>query len=246
MTYSGKWTKPSTITKVEPPTEKGMHYGIGYVGGGFGFSREYGVVPKVGDTLELNLANFSEVRGVRINGQTIFHTSDEDAAEKQRKETEQFNQRQKQIATEEKAQNEAEIAALPPALQAWINRLRSKTENYWWESQPYDLFCAKEAHKLLQHFKTHEELSKFAALTHKEQVEAIGWSDEHSGHTFGQSVALARLMLTEPRYVKFFHSGMAAIISCKEVGCHPLTAEEEAELDAIRKEAADAEKTPEA
>lgn len=231
-TYSGKWQGENEVTDVQSD-ERG--YSVSSGGMGFFFAKHWGVEPKVGDKVELNTVGFSEIRGVRINGQQIYLKTDAEA-EAEHEEWKKEREREQRAEFErDREKLDAQYEALPEAIRARITRLRTKKDTFRWEMEPYELFLSTEAAKIAAALKTPDEVVDFAKADIERQRELVPSLDyqEHSGNTFGFACKIAHMFLLKPGAVKFMHGAFAPIAGCDGVGCHPLTEAEEAEVAAL-------------
>ncbi len=205
------------ITEV---TESDEHYGISTDQSlGFGLSKEYGVIPKVGDKIVLHCHQGSMVRGLDLNGETVYYKSDEQL-ERERKEWLENNEKEKQEAFEKnKTEMDADYEALPDNFKKRIDRFRDNNPRFRIAFEHYELFCCKEALKIAAVCKTVEEVKKFRDLDIEAQKETI--SDGHSGNTFGCACILAQLHLESPELVSRIHGAMSPLVGSKEYGDIP-------------------------
>ncbi len=201
-------------------TEDKTHFMIDIDGSGsFCLSKEYEVVPKVGDKVALHTVNGSTVRGVDINNEKIFYKSDADL-EAERNEW-LINYDKEKLATFEKnkAQLDADYESLPENFKKRIDRFRKNNPKFRVEYEGYEMFCCKEALKITAVCKTTADITKFHALNYEGQLEMVPTlSDGHSGNTFGFACALARFQIECPDKVFEIHGSLSVLVGSEAFG----------------------------
>lgn len=157
-------------------------------------------VPQAGDVLTLwgenpiGLGNMH--RGKAINGVVIsYQTEAERRAEWARWQRERDTRRRAEYEAK-KDDIHRRIDALPEPFLSRMRYFQRKHEPEWWEAEESELFCCEQALTLTRCFSTVGELDAFKAMPYKDQNAACpGLSDQHSGSTFGWTVAMARAVL---------------------------------------------------
>ena len=117
--------------------------------------------------------------------------------------------------------NDAKIAALPVEFQQRIERFRAGNPDFWWDHQPYELFCCEEAMKIADAMKDRpEDLRGFGQLSWEQQKILVPTlSGDHSGNTFGTAVKLAYWYLTNRVNVVREHGALTPLVGCESYGC---------------------------
>jgi hypothetical protein len=252
-TFSGEWWEKETITSVEKQDD---WYIIGIKGSGFGLKVSHGVEPKVGDTVELYGEGFGRpIDGVRINGNVVFQNSDEQIKINWDNEKKKSAEEKQKKFDENKAELDKTYDALPPEFKVRLDRLRAKRPGFRVDHEAYELFVCKDAVKIAVALRVmyptgdalfgnekdkffNDVLKKFYDLKTEEQKQAISDLDyeNHSMNTFGAACKMAHLYIIAPKMVKYLHGSMATLTGCDGFGCHPLTDEEEVEMNSFVKE----------
>ncbi len=209
----------------ELPLEEVKREGDGYVlkrDGWSLFIADPGFEPEAGQMARFYGRGIGyTVRGVVIDGKVCrYQTAAEERAAFDK---EMADRRAQQIAeaTAKAAENDARIAALPLAFQKRFERFRAGNPDFWFEHQPYELFCCEEAMKIAAALKDRpEDVPAFAKLDWKQQKQLVPTlSDEHSGNTFGMACRLAHWHLTRPENVSREHGALAVLVGCESYGC---------------------------
>lgn len=201
--------------------------------GCIGIENELGARPFVaGDTLRLFGRGFGYVvRGIGLveNGELTalyrYRTEEEEVAH-HKKEVEETHNRKKKEWEANKEKTALEIKAMPEPFQKRIEFFM-RNPDWGWENGPYEIFCCKEAIKIIAVLKTPEEAQAFHKLDWEEQRKVVPDLDynNHSGNTFGASVNLAHVYLTFPEDLYKFHGALCPLMGCKEYGCWASTEE---------------------
>lgn len=134
----------------------------------------------------------------------------------------------------------ADVATLPQPFQDRIQGFLERRKNWGAEVGSYELFCCQEAIKTAAWLKEHhidganwgEEVKAFYDLPPEKHREA-GLSNEHSSNTFGASLKLATMYLTQPPDVVVkMHGALCPLTGCDNYGCWASTEEAKAEKQA--------------
>lgn len=187
-------------------------------------SREYGVVPKVGDdfTVHTKGGTFGTIRGMDLNGVPVFWKTDEEL------ETERLNwlKKNEEDKREGFAKNkdvmDAQYNALPKCFQERIDRFRVNNTRFRIDYEAYELFCCEEAVVIANSCKTSKSVEEFQSKGWDEQRKQIPkLSNEHSGNTFAAACALAYMYLDEPKNVPKMHGALSVMVGSEEYGDIP-------------------------
>lgn len=235
MSEIAHWIEGEKVTEVRE-SEHGWQVALN--GSGFILKKEHEREPLVGDEVELKLAYGCEICGVRINGETVFDKSDDEIKEDKKEQGRQIQIDQISRFQKNKTQLDEAFATLPPEFQRWIARLRSKTSDYRWQYEEYDMTVALDAVKIANRFKGDiEGVKKFHELDWTQQKEMIpDLFDGHSGNSFTHAIQYAVIYMKTPKWIPFAHGALTPLVGCEGYGCHPLTPEEEQEVNALKVE----------
>jgi len=182
---------------------RGGYVTIEWEGGGISLPIVGGIIPKVGQHLELFGSLGFQVRGARIDGEVLYWRDEE----MERQHHEQWKARYKaglrrKWESELRAQCEADFEKLPEPLKKRIAKFRADKPDTRWEWEPYEMFATVEAARIAEHYQKsgRSEITYPAGfdgfcdlwdeLTKKEVV-----SREHTNNTFGGAVGIARWLL---------------------------------------------------
>lgn len=214
-------SKKGVIKKVE---EDKTHFYIDIEGSwSFSLSKEYGAIPKIGDTITLHTVNFSTVRGVEINGKQVFYKSDKQLEQEHKEWCENYKKEKQEAFEKDKAQMDFDYESLPKNFKKRIDRFRTNNPNFRVDFEKYELFCCKEALKIASVCKTQEDVKKFHDLGFDEQIKILPTlSDGHSGNTFGCACMLAKLQLDFPERIHEMHGSLSPLVGSKDFGDIPV------------------------
>ena len=177
-----------------------------------GLKKKYGVKPKVGDKLTVHTkgSSFGTIRGMDLNGETIFWKTDEEL-ESDRVEWLRKNEEDKQQKFKENvAEMDEKYNKLPDFFKKRIDRFRANNNRFRIDYESYEVFCCEQAVLIAEACKTKDW---------KEQLEQVeGLSDGHSGNTFGCSCILAYLYLDNPENVVKVHGALSPLVGSEEYG----------------------------
>jgi len=187
---------------------------------GFGLEEKHGFEPKVGDLVTLHTVRGSTVRGVDINGSSVFYKTDEQL-EQERKEWLENNEKEKQASfVKNKAKMDSDYDGLPAVFRQRIDKFRNANPRFRIDYEGYELFCCMEAVNIANGVKTKEALDDFCKLDYEQQKEIVPeLSDGHSGNTFGSACRLAYWYLTKPDNVAKEHGALTPLVGCDAYGC---------------------------
>lgn len=219
----------------------------------------HGIQPKAGDTARLYGKGFGYVvRGVDINGAEAFYRTEEQQEAEGKRQAEEADEKRRAEFERDRPRLDKQYAALPPAFQARVDRFRRNAPEFRWRMERYELLCCSQAVVIAnrlrgadlrdqvphipdwaqKHVKGREgdPFAVFANLPFERQKALVPELDEgHSGNSFGCSVMLARIYAEDPNHaaIRFGHGALCPLVGCADYGCHPFTADEEAELKAF-------------
>lgn len=161
------------------------------------------------------------VRGVVIDGRVVRYETADEHERQARNAIEDRQAKQRAEAEASRAVNDARIAALPVEFQQRIERFRAGNPDFWWDHQPYELFCCEEAIKIAEALKDRpNDVPAFAKLDWQQQKQLVPTLDDgHSGNTFGSAVRLAHWYLTNRENVVLEHGALTPLVGCEAYGC---------------------------
>jgi len=190
--------------------------------------KEYGVVPKKGQLLEIYGGHGYPVRGVVIDGEVAYYLTPEEEHERHKAWVEEKNKEDKEKFEKNKETLDAQYDALPEVFQKRLDKFRTNNPDFRWKFEDYEMFTCRQAVVIAEHFKNAEEIEGWWKLDWGEQKKLVPeLSDQHSGNTFGMAVKLAIFYLDCPENVIKLHGALAPLVGSAEYGCIPRTEEEE-------------------
>lgn len=193
----------------------------------FGLSAEYGVAPKKGDEVTLHTKNWSNIRGLDLNGQKVFYKSDEDLEREHKQYVEEKEQKDKEVFARDKADLDAKYEALPECFKKRIDKFRNNNPDFRWKYESYEMFCCTQAVAIAEELKTslpgkEEEFEKAAKSWDMKVLKKFipSLSEEHSNNTYGCAMKLGQMYYhgQEDNIIKL-HGALAPLVGSKEYGC---------------------------
>jgi hypothetical protein len=188
------------VSKPKFKVEKGMK--VRFYGKGFGYT----------------------VRGVAIEDKNdklkiIYYRTPKEAEQNHQKYYRNEDKKKQKKFEENKEAMDKEYESLPELFRKRIDRFRSGNSNFRRDFEGYEMFCCKEAIKIANALKTEDNIRKWKDLNYDEQKKLVDIEDGHSGNTFGCSVTLAILYVSNPEFIIQSHGALATLVGCKEYGC---------------------------
>lgn len=180
----------------------------------FGLSKEYGITPKVGDIGYLYTINFSEVRGLRLNGELIFYKTDAQLKAERKKWIDENNRKKLEDFENNKDGLDNDYNSLPNIFKARIDRFRSNNSTFRVDFESYEMFCCVEAMKIVKACNKPEDVD----LIKNSSIDIGLDMRNHSGNTFGFACALARAYLTDLSLFMRIPGAMAPLVGSEEYG----------------------------
>lgn len=95
---------------------------------GFCIFKKYDVTPKVGDIVTLHTKRFSFIRGMDINGVSLFYKTDEQLEEDRLEWLRQDEERKQKEFDENKAKMDEQYNVLPDCFKKRIDRFRENNQ----------------------------------------------------------------------------------------------------------------------
>jgi hypothetical protein len=219
-TYSGNWRSEGKITDVMD-RDDGFFQISTDRSTGFMFEKSFGIVPRIGDTVEMRGELGARIGGIRIAGKVVYNKSDEQLAEEHRNFCENQERENRAKFEREREDMDRRYAALPEVFRRRIDKFRANNPDFRWEYEGYELFCCEEAVKIATALKMPEAIEKFSKLSWEGQRGLVDISTDHSGNTFGCAVKLAYYYLANPENVVKMYGALAPLVGSEEYGCVP-------------------------
>jgi len=187
---------------------------------GLGVKKKYGITPKIGDTITIYSKNiFGIIRGIDINGQSLFYKTDEELEAHRIRESEKYKQKQIDDFEKNKSNLDAQYSDLPQIFKDRIDRFRVNNPNFRVEFESYEMFCCTEALKIAEALKTVSEVKSFYEKPFDQQIKLVPTLDNgHSGNTFGCACQLAGIYLEAPEYISKVHGSLSALVGSEAFG----------------------------
>jgi len=220
----------TAVTEVHSHEE---HWSLSFKGSGWSLPKSYGYEPKVGDLVRLRLVQGSKVAACYINGQKIFDKTPEELDAEHKAMVAQMDADKLAAYEKEKPDLDRRFAALPELFQIRIQKFRDNNPSFRWNYESYEMFCCEEALKIAQALGAQDRhplepvdlletrFKAFQDLDFAEQKKLTGFSDGHSGNTFGIAVHLAYLYLKTPENVPKMHGALAPLVGSQAYGDVP-------------------------
>jgi hypothetical protein len=182
-----------------------------------------GFIPKTGMTVRFYGKGFGHsVRGIDIDGHTMYYRTPEQAEEDYKEMCKQFDKDKKDSFKKDKKKLDKDYDSLPDLFKQRIDKFRKNNPNFRWEYESYEMFCCKEAVKIANALKTVDAVQKWKDLDWEEQRKLVDINDGHSGNTFSCSISLACLYLSQkPEDVVRQYGALAPLVGSKNYGCVP-------------------------
>lgn len=159
-----------------------------------------GVVPRPGDIIRIYGGCGFPIHGMALNGQLLFWLTPAEREAERREMLANMKREREERFELSKDRLDQRYDSLPDPLKRRIARFRQEDPKFRVESEDYEMFCCAQAAIMAdwarQFTYPEAELRRWARLDYREQVAAMpGFSDDHSGNTFGGSVGLAIALL---------------------------------------------------
>lgn len=162
------------------------------------------------------------VRGLFVDGKKVFYRTDaEESQRKERMKRERLEKMNREFPTV-RENLEARIAKLPEAFQERIRGFTERLPDWLMLFGQYEVFCLECAVALVKHCKTLEGLKEFHALQTDDMEKALPELriSEHTGNTFGFSMAMASLLVAnQDRAIYLAHGALCPLTGCEDYGC---------------------------
>ncbi len=184
----------------------------------FSLSKEYKIVPEVGDIARVYIKNGSTVRGLDLNGIFVFYKTDEQLEQEHEIWCENYEKEKKERFEKEKSQLDQDYESLPDVFKKRIDKFRKNNPKFRADYEAYEMFCCKEAIKIANALKTSEAIQKFHDLSWEEQIKLVDIDKEHSGNTFGCACVLALAYLDAPERIIDARGSLSPLVGSKEFG----------------------------
>lgn len=209
-----------TVEKVEGNNEDGwvLHFREGTC---FLCPKESPIEPRPGMKARLFGKGFGcVVRGLSLDGVSVYYrTEDEDRIKHEEEVAERKRQRREEFE-QDRENRDARFAALPEIFRKRIEKFRRNNPEFRWEYEPYEMFCCEEAVVIANALRSPEAVKDFAGKQYEEQKALVpNLGEGHSGNTFGCTVRLAYLYLSDAEAVEKMYGALAPLVGSEEYGC---------------------------
>lgn len=152
--------------------------------------------PQVGDTLRVYGHLGQEIQGQVLNGTVLWYRTPAQREMRRRRDLEDLYAQRDRRFTIEQTYLDMRYARLPKPFQARLDRFRAEKPTFREESESYESFCLEQAAILANYFGDVDAITAWAALPSDEQEDPPGFEGgQHSGNTFGASIAFAKALL---------------------------------------------------
>jgi hypothetical protein len=200
---------------IERVIEEEDGYDIGYNSGGFFFSKEHNVVPKVGDSICVYMYNGARIRGVDLNGKSVYYKTDQQLDDDHKKWCENYKKEQEEEFKKNEAKLDAMYDELPDLFKTRIDNFRKNNPKFRVEYEHYELFCCQQAVLIANTLKTPQAVRDFGETDDRWSL-VPDLDKGHSGNTMGMATYLAYWYLTQPEAVNQIPGSLAPLVGSKE------------------------------
>jgi hypothetical protein len=190
-------------------------FDIGFNSGGFVMSSKYKVIPKVGDSICVYTHRGCTVRGVDLNGKTVYYKTDQQLEDDHKKWCEKYErEKQKKFKKNQKAMDKM-YDELPPEFQQRIDTFRKNNPKFRTDYEHYELFCCQQAVLIANTLKTPEKVREWSESDNK-WVLVPDLDKGHSGNTLDMATHLAYWYLQQPEAIARIHGSLSALVGSRE------------------------------
>lgn len=175
-------------------------YSLGAGSMGWNLSSEYGVEPKVGDTVRVYGHFGRPIVGQDLNGEPLYYKTEREREFDHAKMRLEFEQRDAERFEERRADLDAAYDGLPDPFQKRLDRFRAEDPTFRYSSEGYESFILVEAAKIAEALPV-ERIAEIRAIedwkerSEAEKVVTTLDTGAHSGNTWGAAWAFAERLL---------------------------------------------------
>lgn len=207
-------------------------------GWSFWVPKDSGIVPHVGDMARFYGQGIGRpVRGLLINGQTVFYRTPEEFREYQKQQSREYEDKKRRDYAVAKSRLDLDYDDLPREFQRRLDMFRTNNPEFRVQHEAYEMSVCKDAVRIAAVCKTPDAVVAFGKLDWEQQkLEVPNLSDGHSGNSFGCAVFLARCYLTDPKLVEVQHGALCPLVGCSDYGCVPVSADDSKQTKSTRPE----------
>jgi predicted secreted acid phosphatase len=185
----------------------------------FIIKKKYNVIPKIGDNVVLHTKNFSLIRGIELNGVSLFYKTDQDLEEDHKKFVKKLNDEKIEKFKKNRSILNEKYNNLPSIFKTRINKFRKNNPYFRVEFEQAEMFVIEQAIEVLKVIKDVDKLQEFADLDFKKQKKLVPNIDSgHSGNTFGITMKLAYWYLKDINSVPKVPGAMEYLVGSKDYG----------------------------
>ena len=200
----------------------------------FALEKKFNCEPKVGDRIKLRVSAPSNayLLGVMINDVVVWNRFDQEDQEIKDKRKAEHEENLKARFERIQKQLDHDVFVLPAQFQRKIQRLRDNNPDFRWRYEEFEVFCMREAIKIISKLQTIDLIQKFIETKDvnvlKKMVPNLKWK-QYFGNALAVASSYAFFYSTNPRLFHLSHGAMADVYGCKNYGCLPATEAEIAE-----------------
>lgn len=160
------------------------------------------------------------VRGITVNGLTLFYRTEEEEQQRHREWCDEENQKKQAELDATREDRDRRWSALPQVFQDRFKRFDEGNPLFRRDFESYELFVCEQAFAMALAMPSTELLREFNDASFDRQREMFSaMADGHSGNTFGCAVRLANWYLHHPEVVAKEHGALTPLVGCKAYGC---------------------------
>lgn len=183
--------------------------------------KKYGIIPNVGQTIEIYGAFGQTIQGICIDGKTAFFKGETQLEQERQLWLKQEEQKEIEKFKLNKDKLDLDYSSLPEVFKKRIYILRQNNKKFRQKYEAYEMRCCIDAVKIVKELKIVEEYNKFVSSDYDKQMEKVkGLDTGHSGNSFSCACQLAYYFITDPEYVYKSHGALCPLVGCNDYGCY--------------------------
>ena len=182
---------------------------------------DIGIVPKKDNVIRIyGEGTGRSFRGIAIDGRIVFYRTREEEKEHNDNLRNEQIKRDKKKFEHNKELLDLRYNKLSKVFQNRIDVFRKNNPDFRWQHEAYEIFCNEQTLEITKVLKTADEIDKFQELKWEKQKELVpSLSNGHSGNTFGFSIMMAKVYVTNPELIEKQHGALCVLVGCKNYGC---------------------------
>ena len=186
--------------------------------------KKHGVVPKVGNTIEIYGDVGRNIQGICINGKTAYFNGEIGLKIDFKRRLRNSNDKKRRDFKKNMATLDEQYNSLPDVFKKRLDILRRNNPKFRWEFEPYEMMVCIDAVKIANVCSSIEKIKEFSDAGYKKQMKMVKDLDQgHSGNSFGMAVRLAYHYVSNQDNVWREHGAMCPLTGCKEYGCNTIS-----------------------